>query len=281
MKSIFNIYLFSACLLFHTSSVFSQGLDSLIEINTEIGRTIGTFDNQYYGLFNQIEGFQKAELFIRDNKYLVSKIFFFSQNKMLDTILVQPLAVLDSLRLQVNLIQEEYDDKLDFPVKVKIKDLIGNKYEGELEMFSKQYFYLYSEDGIITHNTSHLRVKIPVSDIESIVVFGGSKVLSSMGWGALAGFILGVYGSTDASTQSSGLLGKGDMDDFTYSTCMGLLGASAGAFYGLIVGLILPSSEELIEFNSIYDLIKLKEYVKYNPGDKSPPGAKYFQVESL
>jgi hypothetical protein len=48
-----------------------------------------------------------------------------------------------------------------------------------------------------------------------------------------------------------------------------------------LIGGLSSTGDEVIEIATIRDLIKLKEYAKYNPDDKIPNGIKYFQVESL
>ena len=57
--------------------------------------------------------------------------------------------------------------------------------------------------------------------------------------------------------------------------------AVLGAGIGALIGLGASTSDEVIEIATTYDLIRLKEYAKYNPGDIIPPGVKYFTVDSL
>jgi hypothetical protein len=141
-------------------------------------------------------------------------------------------------------------------------------------MFSKKYLYLYSDKSISRGGTSHLRVKIPVSNVEAIILPGESYTLIGMGWGALAGLGVGlVVGLTSVESRNF----------WIYNSKMMVAGffAVLGAGIGALIGLGVSTSDEVFEINSTNDLLKLKELVKYNPGDIIPPGVKYFQVESL
>jgi len=276
---ILSAYFLLITILIGTDDLFAQEADSLIELYPGIGKTLSILDKEYYNLFNQFKEFERGELFIKDDKYLVSKIRYFLQGGSKDTILVQPISVLDTLRLQISTIQEEYDIKFDSPIDVKILTVTGDQYEGKLEMFGKKYLYLYSEEGISTGGTSHLRIKIPVSDVEAVVIPGESNTLSGLVYGSLAGGVIGfIVGAIYTKDQQCFLGTTGKLWSIM---AVGGFGMIIGGLVGLLVGGVSSSSDEVIEIVTIGDLIKLKEYAKYNPGDKSPPGVKYFQLDSL
>ena len=260
-------------------TLFAQQADSLVELTPGIGKRIGIVDKKYYGLFPHFKSFEKAELFIRDHKQLISKIFYFELNQIKDTTLIQSISVLDSLRSQINQIQEEYDNKFASPVEVKVVTISGDEYKGKLEMFSKRYVYLFSDNSIVTGGTSHLRIKIPVSDIEAVVVPGESNVLLGIGIGALVGVVVGLaIGLSSAEDEKACIFTiKKEHQAICLSAFTGVIGGLAG----LLFGVVSSSGDEVLGISRIDDIIKLKEYAKYNPGDISPPGVKYFQVESL
>lgn len=54
--------------------VNSQEQDSLIQLYPGLGDTLEFFDREYFQLFQNIEGFEYAVFYIRDNKELVSKV---------------------------------------------------------------------------------------------------------------------------------------------------------------------------------------------------------------
>ena len=260
-------------------TLFAQQADSLIELVPGIGKRIGIVDKEYYGLFPRFKSFEKAELFIRDHKQLISKISYFELNQIIDTTLIQSIFVLDSLRSQINQIQEEYDNKFTSPVEVKVVTVSGDKYEGKLEMFSKRYLYLFSDKSIVTGGTSHLRVKIPISDIEAVVVPGQSNVLLGIGIGALVGAVVGLaIGLSSAKDEKACIFTiKKEHQAICLSAFTGVIGSLAG----LLFGVVSSSGDEVLGISRISDIIKLKEYAKYNPSDIVQPGVKYFQLESL
>ena len=97
------------------------------------------------------------------------------------------------------------NDNSEAKAEVAIVTLTGDRYEGKLEMFSKKYLYLYSDKSISTGGTSHLRVKVPVSNVEAIILSGESYTLPGMGWGALAGLAVGLVVSL-SSVEAGELL---------------------------------------------------------------------------
>lgn len=271
---LIKILIFSSSL-----SLYAQQADSLIELTPGIGKRIGIVDKEYYGLFPQFKSFEKAELFIRDKKQLISKISYFELSQVKDTFLIQSFAALDSIRSRINQIQNEYDNKFSSPVDVKIVTISGDEYEGELEMFSKRYLYLFSNESIITGGTSHLRVKIPISDIEAVIVPGESNALLGLGIGALVGIAIGLaIGLSEYEDEQSCIF---TIKKEQQAICLSSFAGAIGGLIGLLVGYASSSGDEVLGITNTNDIIKLKEYGKYNPGDIVPPGVKYYQVESL
>ena len=266
-------YIFLLVALFSFSKILAQEQDSLIELYPGFGNEIDRFDKEYFELFNEYDDFEKAVFFIRDKEYFVSKITFSPQSNSKDAVLIQPLSSLDSIRTHLGEV-EKRNNNSEARSEVSIITLSGDKYEGKLEMFSKKHLYLYSDKSIATGGTSHLRVKISVSDIEAVVLPGDSYTLPGMGWGALAGLVVGLVVSL-TSVESQNL--------WIYDSRMLVSGffAMLGAGIGALIGLGASTSDEVFKITTTYDLIKLKEYAKYNPGDKIPPGVKYFTVDSL
>ncbi len=259
--------------LYSFNITLAQEQDSLIELYPGMGNEIDRFDKEYYELFNDYDDFEKATFFIRDHKYFVSKITVFPDNNSKDAFLVQPLTSLDSLRSRISEIKK-MNENSEAKAEVAIVTLTGDRYEGKLEMFSKKYLYLYSDKSISTGGTSHLRVKVPVSDVEVVILLGESYTLPGMGWGALAGLAVGLVVSLSSVEEEN---------FWIYDAKMMVAGffAVLGVGIGALIGLGASTSDEVIEIATTYDLIRLKEYAKYNPGDIIPPGVKYFTVDSL
>ena len=265
----YSVFLFT---LLSINNIIAQGSDSLIQLYPEFGDAIEKLDKEYYGIFIEYDDFDKAEFYIRDNKYFVTKIKSFRQSSLYDAILVQNLSSLDSLRSIISE-AEMIDEQSDLKSEVVVITKTGDRYEGELEMFSKKYLYLYSDKSISTGGISHLRVKIPVSNVEGVILPGDSYTLAGMGFGALAGLLVGIGFAASAESRQI----------WYYDSKMLVAGffVVLGAGIGALIGLFASTSDDTIEIGSTNSLIQLKELCRYNPGDKSPPGVKYFQLESL
>ena len=200
-----------------------------MELYPGLGNEIDRFDKDYYELFIDYDYFEKAVFFIRDYKYFVSKITVFTDNNSKDALLVQPLSALASLRTRISEI-EKMNDKSEVKSEVVIVTLTGDRYEGKLEMFSKKYLYLYSDNSISTGGTSHLRIKIPVSNVEAVVLSGDSYTLPGMGWGALAGLAVGLVVSfTSVESRNFWIYDSKMM----VAGFFAVLGAGIGALIGL------------------------------------------------
>ncbi len=186
MKKLLSVFLSIAVLIIAQVNSFSQEQDSLIQLYPGIGDTIYFFDREYFELFQQIDGFEYAVLYIRDNKELISKVTFKSESMFHDTFFIQNLSVLENVRSTIKKIDAENNKNLNSPSDVIILTKDENKYKGLLEMFSEENLYLLSNEHL------DYRYKIPVSRVDKIIISGESKALSTMGWGALIGLGIGV-----------------------------------------------------------------------------------------
>ena len=66
----------------------SQQRDSLIQLYSGIGDTIDFIDREIFDLYPDIEGYKYAQLFNRDDEFLVSKIVYSNNTIRNDTTLV-------------------------------------------------------------------------------------------------------------------------------------------------------------------------------------------------
>ncbi len=159
----------------------------------------------------------------------------------------------------MKLLNIENRKKVESPREAIITLKNGEKYKGELKMFSKDHLYLFAEDNGV-YSIKNKGYKIKLADVESIIILGESKVLSSMGWGALIGLVLG------------GLIGLAGGDDtsgfirFSAETNAAFLGGFfglIGGIVGLIAGLSSSTDDEFIQYNSQEELIRLNDYAEY------------------
>ncbi len=261
----FEYILILLCIIFilQTNSL-AQEKDSLILLYPGIGDTLKSFDRYYFELYPQFDGFEFAVFYTRDNEFLVSKVIHIENGIRADTSFVLPLSALSRMRSRMDLLDIENHKKVESPreviITVKSEEKYKNiKYKGELKMFSKDYLYLFSEDNGVksTKNNSY---KIKIADVDSIIILGESKVLSSIGLGALYGLVIG------------GVIGFASGDDtrgfIRFSAGEKAIGLGGffgfiGGIVGLIVGLVSSTDDELIEYNSQEELFRLNDYAEY------------------
>ena len=106
MKGIKYLFLF---LLLNSSNISSQERDSLIQLYPGLGDTVDSFNASYFELFQNIEGFEHAVFYIRDNKRLVSKVTYSENGKTNDTTFIQLLSALDNARKKI---EKEFNSRL-------------------------------------------------------------------------------------------------------------------------------------------------------------------------
>ena len=249
-KLLITLLLTGIVLITHINS-FAQTRDSLIQLYPGIGDTIFSFDREYFELFQTIDGFEYAVFYIRDNKKLVSKITFNSESRVKDTISTYNLSVLNNIRTTIRKIDGENNKKLESPREVIVFTKDKNQYKGLLEMFSKERLYLISSE------QSNYRYKIPISNVDRILLSGESNVLASMGIGALIGIAAGAVIGYIASDKDDSV-GK-DGGAIIFGAFMGIV----GAIIGLIAGLSDSESDQEIQIEKDSDILELKRIAYY------------------
>lgn len=262
--------------IFVSSISFSQETDSLIQLYPGFGDTLDRFDRDYFGLLQNIDGFEHATFYIRNDKYLISKITFTYYGILRDTTAIQNIGVLHSEQLKIKQLLLKCGKQDYTPREVIISTKNGKTYSGKLDMFSKDNVYLSSMQNLQAGESIEQDLIIPVSKLDTITFEGESEVFSSVGWGVLAGIVLG------------GLIGLASGDDeggfvnFTKEEkavgAGGFLGL-LGGLIGLIFGLTSSSDDEIIQINSQVDMIKLKGYAKYRLKYEKPYPKQYVEVE--
>jgi hypothetical protein len=249
------------CLLFFTQQFLSQEKDSLIQLYSGLGDTLDRFDRDYFELLQNIEGFKSATFYIRDNKYLVSNVVFIDNGNLYDTISIQNISALQEARSKIGQSLLENETKYNSPREVIISTRNGKTFSGNLDMFSKDNLYLSSIQDFQTGESTDQNFLIPVFEIDTITFVGESNVLSSMGWGALIGFALGVTIGFVSGSDS------GESLSFPAPAKAGLAGGGLGligGIIGLIFGLTSSADDEVFRVESQSDVLKLKDYAKYH-----------------
>jgi len=254
MKKLLSTFLSIGMLLIAQVNSFSQVQDSLIQLHPGIGDTLDIFDRNYFQLFQQIDGFEYAVFYIRDNKQLISKVTYSYDDTIRDTTIIQELSALQNIRRDIYKIGKWKNEKIESLREVKITSRNGEKYSGVLEMFSKEYMYLYSDEDWLLRIKEH-RYKIKISEVDTVFIMGESNVLSSTGWGALAGVLAGAVIGVTMTPQN--------YDSGEFALAGAAIIGTIGGIIGLIVGLLSSTDDIIITINSQKDIPKLIDYAKY------------------
>jgi len=249
--------------IFHTlliTSLHSQNRDSLIQIYPGIGDTIDLFNRDFFNLYPDIEGFQQASLYVRDNNKLVSKLKLNISNKIVDSSVVNFLAALNTVRKNISKLDEENNLKSrnepDVIISLKDKRLV----KGQLIMFSKDNLYLKSENEDPNTLSTSTDLKIPNLSVSEINIVGQNNTWSSAGMGALVGLLLGGIIGFAGGDDESGLV---QFSSEEKALGLGLTFGILGGLIGLITGSGSSTDDYIIHYNSKMDLLKLKDYSKY------------------
>ena len=243
-----------------TSVILSQERDSLIQLYPGIGDTIDLFDREFFNLYSDIDGYQKASLFIRDNSKLVSRLQLDISSELVDTAFIQPLSILKKVRTEISKIDKENDNRLKIEADVLISLNDSRSISGRLSMYSKNYLYLISENEVAINFPQSNTLKIPVSNVNQINMLGKNKTWSYAGWGALIGLVVGgiSYFSTNENNSTNTSIDGGGFNDAEIITA-----PIFGGLIGLIIGGASSTNDEVYRIDSEYDLLKLKDYAKY------------------
>ena len=243
--------------------IYPQQIDSLIQIlpGTEIGDTIDLFDREFFNLYPNVEGFQEASLYVRDNDKLVSRMKLKISNVIIDSVNIYSLAVLRQQRLNLTKLEAENDKKSEIKPDAVISLKDGRSINGQVIMFSKSDLYFYSEGNIANEISPTDALKIPALKINEVNILGQNKTWSHAGWGALWGVgIGGIIGFVTGDDESGFLQFTKEEKALLVGSLFGLV----GGIIGLISGISSSTDDNIIHFNSNLNLLKLKDYSKYN-----------------
>jgi len=268
--------------IFITSSLFPQEQDSLIQLYPGMEDTVSFIDRTYFGLYNQIEGFEYSLVFVRDNKELVSRVTF-SKNKILkDTILINDLSALENTRLKIDQIVNEHEEKIESLREVKVTTSNSKAYEGTLEGFSKNYLYLLSDKNLITNQESEFKYRLPLSNINQVLAKGESNYLNPVLWGAGIGFVTGVFAPIGLSVMFQETFDEDSDPSVEFSgelLVSGFICTLIGAGIGYVIGLLTAEADIPFEFKSDRSVLRLKDYAMYNFRNLKTFDENYYEVK--
>lgn len=260
MKTI-KFILHSICLIFILSlNSLAQERDSLIQLYPGMGDKLDYIDREIFELYQDFDDYKYAQLFLRDNKFFVSKIYS-DYGKVRDKVLVEDISKLKDLQMKLYQIILDNERKFQSPLNASVFTDNGQNYNGKLEMFSKKYLYFNSEMDYLTGNSSPFRFKTSLQKIDSLKLQAKKpNLLPYVGYGALSGaaigIAIGVYWANNYENLYEG-------HDKYLIGISGLVVAGIGAFIGYIINTSVPKDFISIKINSTNDLINLRDYAPY------------------
>ncbi len=266
--------------IFLNGIVFSQKVDSLIQIHPGIGDTLTLFDRTYFGLFPEIKDFNYAIFYIRNDDTIVAKILSSPNDTIKETIHLKNLASLDSISTIIREISY-YNNQLrnemkDFTLETKE----GNLIQGQLEMFDNKYIYMNSSNVSADH-IGRMSYRIPVSEIYKLTIEGCSNLVLGMCIGGAAGGVLGALAysaikkeNTDKSFDNC----TANINNAVEATAA-LVGITLGGFLiGTLVGASSSSDDSVIFFDSDLDVLKLRGFSFYVINKEILEEKKYYDL---
>jgi len=250
----------------------SQVRDSLIQLYSGIGDTIDYVDREIFELYQNIDGYEYAQLYSRDKNILVSKIVCTSNSLSYDTLLIQDITNLSDMRSKLSLFIVENDKRFDSPPEVFIFTSSGNSYEGKLDMFSKQFFFLTSNTNYVSEKNSSFKFKTPIANVDSVMIGMKKNMLPYVGGGAFLGFLSGFLIGTATFEDDMGA------DKEVKWAVSGAIGALVGTFLGWLIGESVPNDYQTIQLYNRDSIIKLKDFAAYDFQYNKSSKEKYVEV---
>ena len=256
--------------------VQSQQRDSLIQLYAGMGDTLDFIDREIFELYRDFDDYKYAQLFLRDNKFFISKIYS-QYGKVRDKVLVEDISKFKDLQMKLYQIILDNEKKFQSPLNASVFITDGHNYNGKLEMFSKKFLYFNSEIDYLTGNSSPFKFKTPLQKIDSLRIQAKKpNLLPYVGYGALGGaaigVVIGVYWANNYENLYEG-------HDKYLIGISGLVGAGIGAFVGYIINTAVPKDFISIKINSTKDLINLKDYAPYYFNYRKSLEESYMELE--
>jgi hypothetical protein len=278
MKKIFLITILIILNSILSELCSAQVKDSLIQLTPQIGDNISLSERNYYDLFPNIQGFEYATIYIRNDTVAVSRIIYQNENRKSEELIIRNNVVyIGNLRAYIRQID---NDNLAFQkrseelkqiekfggisqlttlVTVTTKD--GYDYKGWLWSVKEDSIFIIP-DTISTKSTLDIvnnYLTFTSEDIQSVFIESEDNVGSGFGTGALIGAGIGVLSGLLANAFFSEM---GAEDNAVGAALLGgLTFGLGGGFIGMIIGSATSGEDETVQINSAADMELLKEYL--------------------
>ncbi len=220
-----------------------------------------------------VDGFKYAQIFIRDKKFLVSKIVYLNNGFLSHKVLIEDIFSSSGLNYKLGQFSSENDKKFKSRLDASVFTKTGKKYDGKLEMFSKQHLFLQTNQNYLSANSSSFSYKIPVWNVDSLMIPVKRNLGPYLLYGASGGFIIGFIAGYARFDDD-----WGTKKEFKW-LAIGGIGAGIGLLFGWIIGETALQDILTINFSSQYDVVKLKEHSAYYFQQDKSVEEKYVEIK--
>jgi hypothetical protein len=259
MKKIFFITVLIILNIIMSDICVAQMRDSLIQLTLQIGDTISLSERNYYDLFPNIQGFEYAMIYIRDDTIAVSRITYLSEyGESIDTAFTNNVNYIGNLRAYIKQVDNEelVDSK---SVIVTTRD--GVVIKGMLKSINQNYIIIIPDlldDNKIT-GVNDNSMTLTSYKTQSIFIEGESYAFKGWLIGTLTGATIGgLIGLTTEDTQSHPCF-LCTREETTIG--LGLLLGGLGGTIGLVAGILSSTEDKTIEVDEVNGFVKLKDYL--------------------
>lgn len=259
MKTSYQILLIFLVVTIGSINAQIMEKDSLIQLYPGLADTIDKFDREYFELFQNIEGYQNAVFYVSDDSLKI-QITYLTDELLTDTIWLESLSYLESIRMEMNKKIIQGGEKVAWPEECVLLTKDGDRFDVSLVMFSRSYLYFVSEKNLLTNTYENFRFKLPIAKVHSLI-YKESTILGPVALGAGVGLLGGILAQT-AGGNSNEPISRGL--ESSIKAGVFIIAVALGAMIGLVIGLASSGDEEIIVIQSEDDLVKLKNYTKYH-----------------
>lgn len=260
-----NKYFISGIIILSTvlsHSCFAQVRDSLIQLTPEIGDTISIAERNYYELYPNIQGFQSAIVYFRNDTIAVSRITYLDENgTQKDSTLTNRGYYIESLRTHIRQVENENLANSNSDTEIIVFPKNGKEISGNLLAVRQSSILLYNHDCNDEEIGINCVNKFNGWDIQKVIIPGKSNVVLGVGIGLLIGTAVVVTGIIIADQPS-------DMPAINqeWSSTFNFIGVAIAAA-GTIIGIVTSTPDKTIEPFSEDDIKGLSVYSRYSYGE--------------
>ena len=240
---------------------YSQKTEVPFALSPFIGDTLNQSEKNYYGLYQDFSGFQRALYSVsEDESTLFTKISYSRDGEVKDTVIKQNAEYKGNLIALIRRVDDERMDNWEDAREITLTDVNGNKYTGSFFALEVNRLYMTTAQlNDYSQVINNFRV-FDRKEIKSVLVIGKSRnTLSKVGYGFLGGAAIGaLFGFAQGNSKDlRELFSKAEEK----AAVFGILFGVVGAITGLLASLSVPTDDEMITITNDEDYQGLARFL--------------------